>query len=419
MLWTLALVPMFVAALLMAVRPQRRAALALVSGLGLAATWLLVAIAASQGWTGSLPWSATLTLRAALTPLSALVAGLVPAVAIAVLVYASLQEREAGLVRLIGLLLFFCGAMELLVIADDLLTVLIGWEIVGACSWALIAHDWRDLANPRAARYAFVMTRFGDLGLFIAAMAVYAGAGSFAFADLARLDPTHLSLVAFGVLLSAASKSGQLPFSPWLFRAMRGPSSASALLHAATMVAAGAYLLARLQPMLSPVSGFAPAVMAIGLATALGGGVVALLQSDVKKVLAASTSAHFGLMFVAVGAGFPGIAVLHLVAHGFLKALLFLASGVAIERSGSHELNDMRLGGALPAVAALAAVGAAALGRPAAARCRLDQRRHRRRSRGSRAVVVGRRRRRRRAERCLCGSLAVAGLRRRRERSGR
>ena len=361
MLWLLALVPMGVAAVVMAVRPQRRAALALVSGFGLAATGLLVPIAASQGWTGSLAWSTALTLRASLTPLSALVAALVPAVAIAVLVYACYQERETGRVRLIGLLLFFCGAMELLVIADDLLTVLIGWELVGACSWALIAHEWRDLANPRAAMYAFVMTRFGDLGLFIAALAAYAGAGSFAYADLARLDATHLSIVAFGVLFSAASKSGQLPFSPWLFRAMRGPSSVSALLHAATMVAAGAYLLARLQPMLVPVGGFGPAVMAIGLATALGGGVVALLQADVKKVLAASTSAHFGLMFVAIGAGFPGIAVLHLIAHGFLKALLFLAAGVAIDRSGSHELSDMRLGRALPVVAALAAVGAAAL----------------------------------------------------------
>jgi NADH:ubiquinone oxidoreductase subunit 5 (subunit L)/multisubunit Na+/H+ antiporter MnhA subunit len=142
---------------------------------------------------------------------------------------------------------------------------------------------------------------------------------------------------------------------------MVGPASVSALLHAATMVAAGAYLLARLQPWLAPVSGFGVTVMAIGCATALAGGVVALLQSDVKKVLAASTSAHFGLMFVAVGAGFPGVAVLHLVAHGFFKALLFLSAGVAIDQSGGHALGAMRLGRTLPAAAVMAAIGAAAL----------------------------------------------------------
>ncbi len=361
MLWLLALLPAMTGAVLMATRSHRRGMLALMAGLGLLATLALVPIAASAGWTGSLQWSATLALQAALTPLSALVAALVPAVALPVLVYAAYRERDTGLLRLLSLLLLFCGAMELLVIADDLLTLLIGWEIVGACSWALIAHEWRDAENPRSARYAFVMTRFGDLGLFLAAMSAYAGSGSFAYADLARLDAPHLAIVAFGVVLSAASKSGQVPFSPWLFRAMAGPASVSALLHAATMVAAGAYLLARLQPLLSSVGGFSVAITAIGTVTALAGGVVALLQPDVKKVLAASTSAHFGLMFVAVGAGFPGLAVLHLVAHGFFKALLFLSAGIAIDRSGSHELSAMRLGRALPVVAVLAAIGAAAL----------------------------------------------------------
>ena len=361
MLWLLPSIPATAAALLWMVRSHRRGTLALVSALSLAATLALVALAASAGWTGGLRWSEALTLQVALTPLSALVAALVPAVALPVLVYAAYREHEIGLVRLLSLLLFFCGAMELLVIADDLLTLLIGWEIVGACSWALIAHEWRDAANPNSARYAFVVTRFGDLGLFLAAMSAYAGSGSFAYSDLARLDAPHLAIVASGVVLSAASKSGQIPFSPWLFRAMAGPASVSALLHAATMVAAGAYLLARLQPVLAPVSGFGVAVMTIGTVTALAGGAVALLQPDVKKVLAASTSAHFGLMFVAVGAGFPGVAVLHLVAHGFFKSLLFMAAGIAIDRSGSHALSAMRLGRSLPVVAVLAAVGAAAL----------------------------------------------------------
>ena len=361
MLWLLALLPTMTGALLLATGAKRRSTLALIAGLGLVTTLALVPVAVAAGWSGSLRWSGTLALQAALTPLSALVAALVPAVALPVVVYAACRERATGLVRLLSLLLLFCGAMELLVMADDLLTLLIGWEIVGACSWALIAHEWRDAENPRSARYAFVMTRFGDTGLFLAAMSAYAGSGSFAYADLTRLDTPHLAVVAFGILLSAVSKSGQIPFSPWLFRAMAGPASVSALLHAATMVAAGAYLLARLQPWLAPVSGFSVTLMAIGSATALAGGVVALLQPDVKKVLAASTSAHFGLMFVAIGAGFPGVAALHLVAHGFFKALLFLCAGVAIDQSGGHALSAMRLGRTHPVVAVMAAIGAAAL----------------------------------------------------------
>src|SRR3546814_2179969 len=129
---------------------------------------------------------------------------------------------------------------------------------------------------------------------------------------------------------------------------MAGPTSVSALRHAAAMVAAGAYLLARLHPMLGHAPAFAGAVIAVGLTTAVAGGLVALLQNHAKKLLAASTSAHFGLMFVAVGAGYPGVAVLHLVAHAGFKALLFLAAGVAGEHAGCYALDRDRLGRALP-----------------------------------------------------------------------
>ena len=225
----------------------------------LALTLMLALWAAAGGWTGTLSWNAALQLQAGLTRLSAVVAVLVPAVALPVLGYAAAHEDSRGLGRLIALLLAFVGAMELLVVAADLLTLLIGWELVGACSWALIGHRWRDADNPRAGQYAFVMTRCGDLGLFLAAMAAFAGTGTFTYAGLAQLDGALLHLLVFGVLLSAAAKSGQLPFAPWLFRAMAGPTSVSALLHAATMVAAGAYLLIRLQPVLDRVAWFAPA----------------------------------------------------------------------------------------------------------------------------------------------------------------
>ncbi len=361
MLWLIALVPLVTGIGVYATGEQRRCRLAAVAGVSLAATLLLALLAAGGGWTGAWQWNTVLQLGAVLTPLSAVVAVLVPAVALPVLLYAAAHEHRPGLGRLIALLLIFVGAMELLVIAADLLTLLIGWELVGACSWALIGHHWCDAANPRGGLYAFVMTRFGDLGLFMAAMAAFAATGSFAYAELMRLEGLPLHLLVLGLLLSAAAKSGQVPFAPWLFRAMAGPTSVSALLHAATMVAAGAYLMARLQPVLDRVAWFAPAVIAIGLTTALAGGLVATLQVHAKKLLAASTSAHFGLMFVAVGAGYPTVAILHLVVHAGFKALLFLSAGIAGGRADDFTLTRMGYGRALPLVAALSAVGSLAL----------------------------------------------------------
>lgn len=361
MLWLLAVLPLLGAALVFAAGLRHRLALAIPACSALAGTLFAAWLAARDGWNGVLVWNAALRLQAELTPLSAVMALLVPAVALPVLLYAAIHEHRSGLARLLALLLVFAGAMELLVVAADLLTLLIGWELVGACSWALIGHHWRDIANPRGGLYAFFMTRFGDLGLFLAAMAAFAGTGSFAYADLAQLDGTLLHLLVLGLLLSAAAKSAQIPFAPWLFQAMAGPISVSALLHAATMVAAGAYLLARLQPLLDRVEWFAPATMIIGLITAVAGGLVALLQSHAKKLLAASTSAQFGLMFVAVGAGYPAIAILHLVTHGAFKALLFLAAGVAGQRAGGFRLARMGYGRILPLVALLSAVGSLAL----------------------------------------------------------
>ena len=361
MLWSLAILPILGAAVILAAGLRHRLALAMAACSALAGTLLAACLAVQGGWNGTLEWNAVLRLQAELTPLSSVVAILVPAVALPVLLYAAVHEHRLGLARLIALLLVFTGTMELLVIAADLLTLLIGWELVGACSWALIGHHWRDITNPRAGLYAFVMTRFGDLGLFLAAMAAFAGTGSFAYTALAQLDGVLLHLLVFGLLLSAAAKSGQIPFAPWLFRAMAGPTSVSALLHAATMVAAGAYLLARLQPILDRVEWFAPAIMAIGLTTAVAGSLVALLQSDAKKLLAASTSTQFGLMFVAVGAGYPAIAILHLVAHAAFKALLFLAAGIAGERAGGFHLARMGYGRALPLVAILSGIGSLAL----------------------------------------------------------
>lgn len=362
MLWWVALVPILLApAVYAAGAAGRRLPLALAAAAAMAATLALAAGAAAGGWTATYTWSDLLVLRAGLDPIAALVALLVPAVALPIVVYAAFHEAEEGLSRLVALLVFFAGSMELLVIAADLLTLLVGWELVGASSWALIAHEWREAHSPRDAAVAFLTTRFGDLGLFLAAAAAFAATGSLAYADLPALSGTTLHIFAFGIVLAAAAKSAQLPFSPWLFAAMSGPVSVSALLHAATMVAAGAYLIARLEGVLSAAGWFAPAAVALGLATALAGGLVASLHAHAKKLLAASTSAHYGLMWVAAGAGYPAAAALHLVTHAFFKALLFLAAGVAGARAGGFELHRMRLGRTLPWAAAAAAVGTLAL----------------------------------------------------------
>lgn len=184
-------------------------------------------------------------------------------------------------------------------------------------------------------------------------MALYSATGSFDYAGIATLEGTFQWIVAFGILLSAASKAGQVPFSPWLFRAMAGPSSVSALLHAATLVAAGAYIIARLEPSLSLAPGFSVAAISIGLITALAGGVTGVLQNHAKRLLAASTSAQLGFMFVAVGAGYPGIAVLHLIVHATFKAPLFLSAGLAGDAAGSYRLDKMMLGQSLPIVGGL------------------------------------------------------------------
>ncbi|SFF13235.1 NADH:ubiquinone oxidoreductase subunit 5 (chain L)/Multisubunit Na+/H+ antiporter, MnhA subunit [Sulfitobacter brevis] len=360
-LWLLPLLP-FIAGITIATMGDRsRAWLGTLAIVVLGATLTLALLAAAQGWSATLIWSDTIRLSAEFMPISAAVAVMVPAVALAVTFHATQHEETRGLGRLTGLLIVFTGAMELVVVANDLLTLLIGWELIGACSWALISHKWREIENTHSGLYAFLMTRFGDLGLFAAVMALFAATGSFDYAGIATLQGPLQWIVAYGILLSAASKAGQVPFAPWLFRAMAGPSSVSALLHAATLVAAGAYILARLQPSLTLAPGFGATTIAIGLATALAGGVIGVLQNHAKRLLAASTSAQLGFMFVAVGAGYPGVAALHLIVHATFKAPLFLSAGLAGSAIGSYRLDQMRLGQAMPFIAGLAALATVGL----------------------------------------------------------
>lgn len=305
-------------------------------------------------------WSPLIELRVAVEGFGRVMVVLVPLIATPIVAYAAATETE-GRARLLALMVVFVGAMLLLVSAADFLILLIAWELVGLLSWALIGHGWHDPDNPRSAAQAFLTTRVGDLGLYIAAGAVFAATGSFDYAGIGIVEHPLRELIAGGVLLAAAAKSAQVPFSPWLFAAMAGPTPVSALLHSATLVAAGAYLLIRLAPALEPVSWFLPAVALVGIVTALAGGVVATVQTHAKHALAASTSAQYGLMFVAIGAGFPAAAGVQLVTHAAFKSLLFLGAGVAIHARGSAGLGSLRLGRVMPWIAALSGVGALAL----------------------------------------------------------
>ena len=359
--WVLLLVPLASAALVLGARTHRRAVAPLAVG-GAGATLVVGIWAAASGAAASWRWGDRLVLGLDVEGLAAVMVVLVPGVALPVIAYAAASTRQdPARARLLALLLAFVGAMLVLVAAADLLTLLVAWEVVGALSWALVAHDWRDAERPSLALHAFLTTRAGDLGLVAAAAVAVAVLGRADYDALASLSGWPASAVAAGLVVAAAAKSAQLPFSPWLFSAMAGPTPVSALLHAATMVAAGAYVLARTVPVLEGAAWLAGAVAALGLATAIAGGVVASVQTDLKAALAASTSAQYGLILVAVGAGSTAAAGAHLVTHAVFKALLFLGAGVVLHAAGTLDLGHLRLGRALPFTAATFTVGALAL----------------------------------------------------------
>lgn len=355
----LPLLPFLGAGLLFALRGRPRT-LGLVAVSVLAATVGLGLWASLTEPSAAFRWGPAIELRLAVAGFGRVMVVLVPLIATPIVAYAAATETE-GRPRLLALMVAFVGAMLALVAAADFLTLLIAWELVGALSWALIGHGWHDPENGRSAARAFLTTRLGDLGLYVAAGATFAASGSFGLDAIGGAASPAREMIAAGVLLAAAAKSAQVPFSPWLFAAMAGPTPVSALLHSATLVASGAYLLIRLEPALAAVSWFLPAVAAVGIVTAISGGIVATLQTHAKRALAASTSAQYGLMFAAVGAGFPAAAGAQLVAHAAFKSLLFLGAGVAIHARGTAALGRLRLGRALPRIALLSGVGALAL----------------------------------------------------------
>ena len=250
-----------------------------------------------------------------------------------------------------AMLSLFSAAMLTLVVADNTLQLMVGWEGVGLCSFALIGHWWEEGANSKAALKAFMTTRTGDIGLLIGVSVLFWAARSF---DIGKINAYSLSPHAdHGMLLVAASclmlaiigKSGQFPLHTWLPDAMAGPTPVSALIHAATMVVAGVYLGARLYPVFwngfSIGNGGVNFMVLIGGITIIIGALLAFVQDDIKKVLAYSTISQLGYMVMALGAGAWVAAVFHLFTHAFFKALLFLGAG-SVSHSGSHHSFDMK-----------------------------------------------------------------------------
>ncbi|MFH9190313.1 NADH-quinone oxidoreductase subunit L [Streptomyces globisporus] len=292
--------------------------------------------------TGSVP----IDLALHLDGFAVLVAVLVTVVATCVQLYSTAYLRDdprypsyAALVSL------FTSAMLLVVYSGDLMVLLVGWEIMGICSYFLVGHYWETPEARAASLKAFLVTKLGDVPFLIGLFALAADTGSFRItkilAAVANGGLEHPTLIALLLLAGVAGKSAQFPLHTWLPDAMAGPTPVSALIHAATMVAAGIYFVARLLPVFA-ASGAALVVLAVMAAvTMIGSGLAALAQDDIKRVLAYSTIGQLGYMSGALAVGDRGAAVFHLISHGAFKAVLFLAAGVVIHAAGTNSLAAM------------------------------------------------------------------------------
>ncbi len=260
------------------------------------------------------------------------------------------MHGDPGFSKFFLYLNLFVFSMLMLVLGDNLLITFLGWEGVGACSYFLISFWFGKDENASAGKKAFITNRIGDWGFMVAMFLAFATVGSLSYATLAErapeIAPVTATAIALLLFVGACGKSAQLPLYVWLPDAMAGPTPVSALIHAATMVTSGVYLMTRVNPILAAGYDWAPDVIAwVGVLTALFAATVAVAQTDIKKVLAYSTVSQLGYMFLAVGTGAYVAAIFHMVTHAFFKALMFLGSGSVIH--GMHDEQDMRRMGGL------------------------------------------------------------------------
>ncbi|MEU9602970.1 NADH-quinone oxidoreductase subunit L [Streptomyces sp. NPDC048057] len=320
----------------------------------LASAVLAAVVAVRQGGEGPISAATRLTptgsvpidLALYLDGFAVLVAVLVGVVASCVQIYSTAYLRDdprypsyAALVSL------FTSAMLLVVYSGDLMVLLVGWEIMGICSYFLVGHYWETPEARAASLKAFLVTKLGDVPFLIGLFALATDAGTFRITGI--LDTVadggldHPTLVALLLLAGVAGKSAQFPLHTWLPDAMAGPTPVSALIHAATMVAAGIYFVARLLPVFAASAAALTVLAVMAAVTMVGSGLAALAQDDIKRVLAYSTIGQLGYMAGALAVGDRGAAVFHLLSHGAFKALLFLAAGAVIHAAGTNSLAVM------------------------------------------------------------------------------
>ena len=263
----------------------------------------------------------------------------------------------------------FSASMLLLVLGDNLLVLYVAWELVGLCSYLLIGFWFERRSAAEAAKKAFITTRMGDVGLLIGIILLVVEFGTFDITTIMgslgdpEVNQAVLTSSAFLIFFGAMGKSAQFPLHVWLPDAMEGPTPVSALIHAATMVTAGVFLVARLFPLFDAVNSAQMAIAIVGIVTALMGATMALVMTDLKRILAYSTMSHLGFMMLALGAGGYTAAIFHLLMHGVAKAMLFLGAGSIMH--SMHEETDIRKMGGLrkrmPVTSAAFVIGALAL----------------------------------------------------------
>ena len=370
-LWVFPAVPFAAAIVILALAKSRRksaAILAIAGQVTVLATSIvaLLATVQTQGFRAidNFTWftfgGQTLQLGFVLDSLGAAMLVMISLVGLCIFLFSvGYMADDKDFTRFFAYLSFFSGAMLGLVIANSLLLLFIFWELVGLASYLLIGFWIERPSAAAAAKKAFITTRIGDMGFFIGLLWLYNRSGTSLFYDGGRgcLESAGLAMVgasatfiALLIFCGAVGKSGQFPLHVWLPDAMEGPTPVSALIHAATMVAAGVFLVARVYPLFSlgainGVTSSLTVVVWIGVTTALMAALIAVAQADIKRILAYSTVSQLGLMMVSLGVGGVAAGIMHLLAHGFFKALLFLGSGSVIH--GCNGEQDIRKMGGL------------------------------------------------------------------------
>ena len=388
-LWLIPALPLAASLLILCLSSKRRG---LASGIAIAGQVIAFALSlvafrstlAAPGYraVANFTWfdfgAQTLRLGVVLDPLTAVMLVMITFVSLWIFVFSvGYMAADKNFTRFFAYLSFFSAAMLGVVIANSLLLLFICWELVGLASYLLIGFWIEKPSAAAAAKKAFITTRIGDLGFFLGMLWLYGKSGTLLFYDGGNGALESAALVSLGasatfiallIFCGAAGKSGQFPLHVWLPDAMEGPTPVSALIHAATMVAAGVFLVARVYPIFSlgAVNGVTTSlsvVVWIGVITALISALIGLAQWDIKRILAYSTVSQLGLMMVSLGVGGVAAGIMHLLAHGFFKALLFLGSGSVIH--GCHEEQDIRkmggLRGPMPVTFATYAIGMMAL----------------------------------------------------------